>query len=143
MTFIVIFYTVNCLYFYKLSINHKWITTWEVSKYGFISGPYFPVFSPNIGKYGPEITPYFDTFGTVINGKIRINSYRTVKRTPGLFCRLKVQSLSKKTISFRQDKQMLKVLKEWHWQVKTVIVQSSFTCSKSTMETPEQCVNSV
>ena len=33
-----------------------------MSKYGFISGPYFPTF----GKYGPEITPYLDTFHVVI-----------------------------------------------------------------------------
>ena len=25
-----------------------------MSKYGIISGPYFPVFSPNMGKHGPE-----------------------------------------------------------------------------------------
>ena len=25
------------------------------------SVPYFPVFSPNTGKYGPEKTPYLDT----------------------------------------------------------------------------------
>ena len=29
-------------------------TAWKVSKLGIISGPYFPVF-------GPEITPYLDT----------------------------------------------------------------------------------
>ena len=49
-------------------------TAWKVSKYGVISGPYFPVFglnteisvfSPNTGKYGPEITPYLDTFHAV------------------------------------------------------------------------------
>ena len=34
-------------------------------RYGIISGPYFCVFSPNIGKYGPEITPYLDTFHAV------------------------------------------------------------------------------
>ena len=28
-------------------------------------GPYFPVFSPNTGKYGPEKTPYLDTFHAV------------------------------------------------------------------------------
>ena len=28
----------------------------------FFSGPYFPVFSPNTGKYGPEKTLYSDTF---------------------------------------------------------------------------------
>ena len=37
-------------------------TAWNVFKYGVISGPYFPVFSPNTGKYGPEIPPYLDTF---------------------------------------------------------------------------------
>ena len=53
-------------------------TAWKVSKYGGFSGPYFaafglnteryelsPVFSPNTGKYGPEKTPYLDTFHTV------------------------------------------------------------------------------
>ena len=38
---------------------------WNVSKYGVISGSYFPVFNPNTGKYGPEITPYLDTFHAV------------------------------------------------------------------------------
>ena len=40
-------------------------TARKVSKYGVISGPYFPVFSLNAGKYGPEITPYLDTFHAV------------------------------------------------------------------------------
>ena len=52
---------------------------WKVSKYGVFSGPYiFPhsdliwrdtsylsVFSQNAGKYGPENTPYLDTFDAV------------------------------------------------------------------------------
>ena len=38
----------------------------KVSKYGVISGPYFPVFGLNTGKYGPEITPYLDTFHAVL-----------------------------------------------------------------------------
>ena len=60
-----------------------------MSKYGVISGPYFPafglnmeryfvfsrirteygeisVFSPNAGKYGPEITSCLDTFHVVL-----------------------------------------------------------------------------
>ena len=37
-------------------------TAWNVSKYGVISGPYFPVFSRKTRKYGPEIIPYLDTF---------------------------------------------------------------------------------
>ena len=47
-----------------------------MSKYGIFSGPYFAVFglnmeqylsvfSPNAGKYGPEKTPYLDTFYAV------------------------------------------------------------------------------
>ena len=41
-------------------------TAWKVSKYGVISNSYFPVFSPNTEKYGPEITLYFDTLHSVI-----------------------------------------------------------------------------
>ena len=40
------------------------ITAWKLSKYGVFSGPYSSVFSPNTGKYGPEIT-YLDTFHAV------------------------------------------------------------------------------
>ena len=36
-----------------------------MSKYGVISGQYFPIFGLNTGKYGPEITPYLDTFHAV------------------------------------------------------------------------------
>ena len=34
-------------------------------KYRVISGPYFPVFGLDTGNYGPEITPYLDTFHAV------------------------------------------------------------------------------
>ena len=40
-------------------------TGWKVSKYGVFSAPYFPAFGLNTGKYGPEKTPYLDTFHTV------------------------------------------------------------------------------
>ena len=46
----------------------------KVSRYGVISGPYFPVFTLNTGKYGPEITPYFDTFHTVFT-RVLVFSY--------------------------------------------------------------------
>ena len=36
-----------------------------MSKYGVFSGPYFPIFSPNTGKFGPEKTPYLDNFHAV------------------------------------------------------------------------------
>ena len=41
-------------------------TAWKVSKYGVFSGPYFPVFGLNTKKYGPEKTPYSDTFYAVV-----------------------------------------------------------------------------
>ena len=42
----------------KLLIPQEAFTAWKVSKYGDFSGPYFPVF-------GPEKTPYLDTFHAV------------------------------------------------------------------------------
>ena len=36
-----------------------------MSKYGVISGRFFPLFRLNIGKYGPEVTSYLDTFHAV------------------------------------------------------------------------------
>ena len=41
-------------------------TARKVSKYGVISGPYFPLFGLNTEKYGPEIIPYLDTFHAVM-----------------------------------------------------------------------------
>ena len=49
----------------ELSLVGIFSNPWKVSKYGVFSGPYFPVFSPNTGKYRPEKTPYLDTFHTV------------------------------------------------------------------------------
>ena len=42
-----------------------------MSKYGVFSGPYFPafglnVFIPNSEKYGPEKTPFSDTFQAMV-----------------------------------------------------------------------------
>ena len=39
----------------------------KVSKFGVFSVSYFPVFEVNTGKYGPEKTPYLDTFLAVVN----------------------------------------------------------------------------
>ena len=36
-----------------------------MAKYGVFSGPYFPIFSPNTGKYGLEETSYLNTFHAV------------------------------------------------------------------------------
>ena len=40
-------------------------TAWKVSKYGVFSGPYFPVFGLNTGKYGTAKTLYLNTFHAV------------------------------------------------------------------------------
>ena len=40
-------------------------TAWKVSKYGVIPGLCFAVFRLNTEKYGPELTPYLDTFHAV------------------------------------------------------------------------------
>ena len=42
--------------------NIQRIIARKMSKYRVFSGPYLSVFSPNTGKYGPEKTPYMDTF---------------------------------------------------------------------------------
>ena len=42
-----------------------------MSKYGVICGPYFPVF-------GPEITPYLDTFHAVIISAITATTFVVV-----------------------------------------------------------------
>ena len=65
------------------------ITAWKMSKYGVISGPYFPVFglnteiygvisvfNLNTRKYGPEITPYLDTFHAVHYSKLIASKLR-------------------------------------------------------------------
>ena len=56
-----------------------------MSKYGVFSGPYFPafVFSPKAGKYGPEKTPYLDTFHAVtIMTESILNKVTTVSLKP-------------------------------------------------------------
>ena len=54
-------------------------TGWKLSKYGVISGPYFPVFGLNTGKHGPEITPYLDTFHTVLVYAVSLKNVFTVE----------------------------------------------------------------
>ena len=48
----------------KVLLANK-VTAWKVSKYEVFSGPYFPVFGLNTGKYEQEKIPYLDTFHTV------------------------------------------------------------------------------
>ena len=50
----------------KLSTGDLKLHYVKVSKYGVFSGPYFNVFGMNTGKYGPEKSPYLDTFHAVL-----------------------------------------------------------------------------
>ena len=56
---------------YYLSLKN---TAWKMSKYGVFSGPYYPVFGINTGKYGPEKAPYLNTFHAVKNKLNALNS---------------------------------------------------------------------
>ena len=49
-----------------------------MSKYEVFSGPYFPVFSSNTGKYVTEITPYFDTFNAVNSYKLSLWEFHLI-----------------------------------------------------------------
>ena len=59
------FITINLLPTLSLD-NHPTLlvtsTASKVPRYGVISGPYFPVFGLNTGKYGPQTTPYLSTY---------------------------------------------------------------------------------
>ena len=46
-------------------LRHQIASARKVFKYGVSSGPYFPVFGLNTGKYGPGKTLYLRTFHTV------------------------------------------------------------------------------
>ena len=46
--------------FVVVTLREKWLNT------KFFSGQYFPVFGLNRVKYGPEKTPYLDTFQAVL-----------------------------------------------------------------------------
>ena len=50
-------------------------TARKVSKYGVFSGPYFPVFGLNTGKYRLEKTPYLDTFYAVFLAQLLLEIY--------------------------------------------------------------------
>ena len=50
----------------KFGTCDQTFTAWNMSKHGVTSGPYFPVFRLNTGKYWPEMTPFLDTFHAVI-----------------------------------------------------------------------------
>ena len=57
-------------------------TAWKVSKYGAFSGPYFPVFSPNAGKYGRKKNPYLDTIYAVYDNGTRFVRNNFTKFVP-------------------------------------------------------------
>ena len=58
----------NC----KLYVTNVFnLTVQKMSQYGVFSGPYFPVFGLNTGKYEPEKAPNLDLFHVVANVSIK------------------------------------------------------------------------
>ena len=52
------FYCLTETKLYSSNVNCDKCTAWKLCKYGVFSGPYFPIFGLNTGKYGPETVPY-------------------------------------------------------------------------------------
>ena len=79
----------NTLQYTKNTLKYEKHTAWKISKYGVFLARIFPhsdwirrgtqylsIFSPNLGKYGPEKTPYSETFHAVTeNLKKQITLY--------------------------------------------------------------------
>ena len=55
------------------TITNKANAAWNVSKYGVITSPYFPLFVLTTGKSGPKRTLYFNAFHAVKRTKRRIS----------------------------------------------------------------------
>ena len=68
-------------------------TVRKVSKYGVFSGPYFPAFGLNTGKYGLEKTPYLDTFHTVYIILITFTLFLKVKKNLKAFSNKRVMNV--------------------------------------------------
>ena len=75
-----------------------------MSKYGVISGPYFPVFGLNTGKYESEITPYLDTFHAVIITNLSILDICVVHSytSAGVFCKKTVMENFSKLFGWKR-----------------------------------------
>ena len=64
-----------------------------MSESGVFSGPYFPVFSPNAGKYRSENTPYLDAFHAVLTCMV-IRKEENVSSDFAIYVNSKYSSLS-------------------------------------------------
>ena len=70
---------------FNLSVNWEknvsTSTAWKVSKYGVISGLYFPVFRLNTGIYGPEIIPYLDSlYGVSLTPTLKNLNFQSINK---------------------------------------------------------------
>ena len=54
-------------------------TAGKESKYRVFSGSFFPVFSPNTGKYGPGKTPYLDSSYSLVQKQFSIAALKDSK----------------------------------------------------------------
>ena len=99
---------------YFMLIN-GFITVWKVSKYGVFSHPYFPAF-------GPEKTPYLDTFDTVYISEIWASEFVLIscmrlshrKNTQSVKSAWSICIQSSKLGSFTLSREIMKKVKQTH-----------------------------
>ena len=75
-----VFYYLVCV-FIAQSKSYDCVKTVYIRSF---SGPYFTVFRLNRGKYGPEKTPYLDTFHVVYSSKVSYCQNSDVSQEPGV-----------------------------------------------------------
>ena len=56
------------------------LTAWKVPTYGVFSGPFFPVFNSNAGKYGQEKNLYLGTFSQCLQLLTKGNNGEKLQR---------------------------------------------------------------
>ena len=104
---IISFFKVNSILFmpsyWRFYVLCFAFTAWKMSKYGVTSGPYFPVFSPNTGRYRPEITPFLDTLHAVIFYYEWNQHYLSLLLTEALARRWSVRNMSLKISQNSQE----------------------------------------
>ena len=104
-------------------------TAWKVSKYGVISGPYFPAFELNMeiygvnisvstktGKYGPEVIPYLDNFHAVC---ITLNCHSSVKIRDITIPKSNLTIDGKVGLTVKFDDASLSIISKWKYKQKS------------------------
>ena len=65
------------------------LTAWKVFRYGIFSGPYFPLFALNTGKYRPEKTPHLATTRCILKSDVFTFLFKGAATGMRYFARIK------------------------------------------------------